>query len=163
MSVWSYVQGVIEVDTFARSDPEALYIVQTVVNHLPKIHSSEGCAKLYLIRPNGHNMSSNTDEFGDFSNLMDGENYFNTFECQTKVLIVISGNLRDAYFDEALRDTAKMLSRLSSRLYVTSCLVRVESYNDSFIFNDPDWIINMELSDWVDNLFKDSADRRCFR
>ena len=44
MSVWFNVNGVITVDTFARSDAEAMYLVQTVVNHLPKIH---GCSKGY--------------------------------------------------------------------------------------------------------------------
>ena len=37
MSSWTYVTGVIEVDTFGRSDAEAMYMAQTVVNHLPRI------------------------------------------------------------------------------------------------------------------------------
>ena len=41
MSCWTYVTGVIEVDTCARSDAEAMYLAQTVVNHLPRITGSE--------------------------------------------------------------------------------------------------------------------------
>ena len=33
MSRWTYVTGVVEVDTCARSDAEAMYLAQTVVNH----------------------------------------------------------------------------------------------------------------------------------
>lgn len=36
MSCWTYVTGVIEVDTCARSDAEAMYLAQTVVNHLAR-------------------------------------------------------------------------------------------------------------------------------
>lgn len=39
MSRWTYVTGVIEVDTCARSDAEAMYLAQTVVSHLPGITS----------------------------------------------------------------------------------------------------------------------------
>ena len=45
MSCWTYVTGVIEVDTCARSDAEAMYLAQTVVNHLPRITVSMHPAK----------------------------------------------------------------------------------------------------------------------
>ncbi len=52
MSRWTYVTGVIEVDTCARSDAEAMYLAQTVVSHLPCITGSErdmaGCGIGYL-------------------------------------------------------------------------------------------------------------------
>lgn len=152
MSVWSYVNGVIAVDTYSRSDAEAMYMAQTVVNHLPKIHGSEGCAKYYLNRKYGNNSSSNVDEFDNFSNLMEGENYFNSFEHQTVVLITLHGALRNAEFEEALRDTTKMLSRLSSRLRVNHCVISVSSYDRSFVFSDPEWVLNMEKTDWARDL-----------
>lgn len=40
MSVWSYVSDVIEVDTFADSDAEAMFLAQTVIDYLPKIDGS---------------------------------------------------------------------------------------------------------------------------
>lgn len=148
MSIWSYVYGIIEVDTYARSNAEAMYLTQTVVDHLPRIYGSEGDAKFYLNKPYGHNTSSNADEFGNFSNLGD----YGSFECQTKILITIVGKLRDIWFDHALKDTTKMLSRLSSRLKVNKCLVSVTSYNKSFIFDDPEWIMNREVGDWTEDL-----------
>lgn len=63
MSCWTYIEGVIEVDTFGRSDAEAMYLAQTVVNHLPRITGSEGSAKFYFSRPDGYCSSSNVDEF----------------------------------------------------------------------------------------------------
>lgn len=42
MSMWTYVNGTIELDTFGRSDAESMYLAQTVINHLPRITGSEG-------------------------------------------------------------------------------------------------------------------------
>ena len=54
MSCWTYVTGVIEVDTCARSDAEAMYLAQTVVNHLPRITGSERSVEFHLSQPNGY-------------------------------------------------------------------------------------------------------------
>lgn len=152
MSVWSYVKGVIEVDTFARSDAEAMFLAQTVVNHLPKIYGSEESAKYYLNRPVDYGGSSSEDEFGVESNLMQGENCWGTFEVQSRILITLEGQLRDVEFEEALRNTTKMLARLSSRLWVKSCLVSVESRGRRFVFVDPEWVADRDLSGWTDRI-----------
>ena len=68
MSWWTYVRGIVEVDTFADSDPEAMFMAQTVVNHLPRITGSERDVGVYCVRPNGTNLSSNCDEFDVPSN-----------------------------------------------------------------------------------------------
>ncbi len=104
-----------------------MYIAQTVVNHLPKIHGSEQCASFYLNELKGFENSSDVDEFNNHSNLMRGENECNLFEWQPKILITVNGALRDADFKQALRDTTKMLARLSSRLWVTNCLIRLNN------------------------------------
>jgi len=151
MSIWSRVTGVIVAETISRSTAEAMYIAQTVVNHLPKIYGSEGCAKFYINALKGLNTSSNVDEFNKRSNLMQRENQWGLFEWQTKILITVEGSLRDASFQNTLRETTRMLSRLSSRLWVKSCLISVSSDKKQFIFHDPDWIIKQELTDWVDH------------
>ena len=69
MSRWTYVSGVIKVDTFARSSAEAIYLAQTVVNHLPQISGSEGPAHYYLNLMQGCCASSKCDEFNRRSNL----------------------------------------------------------------------------------------------
>lgn len=55
MSYWTYVTGVIEVDTCARSDAEAMYLAQTVVNHLPRITGSERNAEFHYVHYAGKN------------------------------------------------------------------------------------------------------------
>ena len=75
MSCWTYVTGVIEVDTCARSDAEAMYLAQTVVNHLPRITGSERSVEFHLSQPNGYCSSSNVDEFDQPSNLYDDRHF----------------------------------------------------------------------------------------
>lgn len=152
MSYWTYVRGVIEVDTCAETDPEAMFMAQSVVNHLPRITGSEGDANIYCIRPVGHNVSSNWDEFDVPSNLYTPGSYFHSFETQTRILIVISGNLRDRKFHETIRETTKFLNRLGSRLSIDHCLVSVGTYEKSYVFNDPKYLHDIDLSDWAFDL-----------
>ncbi len=152
MSVWTHVTGVIEVDTLARSSAEAVYLAQTVVNHLPKINGSEGPANYYLNLVGGCNMSSTLDEFGQPSNLCN-DGYFAMFDTQTRVLITVDGHLRDREFRQALFETTKALARLSARLWVLSCTVAVNGdYQGSYVFNNPEWILEREQTDWARNL-----------
>ena len=149
MSRWTYVTGVIEVDTCARSDAEAMYLAQTVVGHLPGITGSERDVEFHFLRPNGYCSSSNVDEFGKLSNLYD-DKQFRMFTTQERVLIVMHGRLRDRMFEQTLRETTKILARLSSRLLVTSCSVRVKSdRGETFLFDDPEWIFNREITEWT--------------
>lgn len=41
MSSWTYVQGLIELDVPGRTQAEKNYILQTVIDHLPKVTGSE--------------------------------------------------------------------------------------------------------------------------
>lgn len=162
MSCWTYIEGVIEVDTFGRSDAEAMYLAQTVVNNLPRITGSEGSAKFYFSRPDGYCSSSNVDEFDQPSNLYN-DRFFRAFNTQERVLITVKGNLRDRLFKQTLKETTKMLARLSSRLWVLNCLVRVRSdMDETFIFNNPKWVYKREITDWARNLlwkFDDGKDQ----
>lgn len=150
MSIWTYVIGAVEVDTLSMSDAEAMYTAQTVVNHLPRIRGSEGDVEFYFSKPNGHDCSSNCDEFGNRSNLGD-VNHYGLFTTQQRVLITLSGSLRDAEFHETLRQVTKMLTRLSSRIIITKCVISVSSYNGSFVFDNPQWLNDMEITDWAVN------------
>ena len=159
MSYWTYVMGVIEVDTCARSDAEAMYLAQTVVSHLPRITGSERNAEFYFSRPNEYYSSSTVDEFNRPSNLYD-DRYFRMFTTQEKVLITIHGNLRDRTFKETLREATRMLARLSSRLWVRECLVRVRSdMGETFVFDNPKWLCEREITDWARSLLWKFDDR----
>lgn len=151
MSHWTKVHGVIEVDTFSRSSAEAMYLAQTVVNHLPRVTGSEGDVEYYLNLVHGSNTSSNCDEFDQRSNLCNGA-HFRVFEYQSCVLITIDGYLRDREFDQTLRETVKALARLSSRLWVKRCVVSVSDWVRRFVFDDPHWVIAREQTSWARDL-----------
>ena len=164
--MWTYVTGIIKADTYSATDAETMYIAQTVVNHLPKITGSEGNVNIHVYMEDGHNSSSNADEFHNFSNL--GEGYFKNFEHQDRVVITLSGYLRDRTFEQTLKETNKFICRLAKRLSIYDCLVKVDGYDKSYIFdNTDDWLTNLypewneeEWSDylrWVPNRDEDDS------
>lgn len=159
MSQWTYVNGVIKVDTFSRSSAETLYLVQTVVDHLPVISGSERNVEYYINLAKSMETSSSVDEFNNFSNLYN-DRHFRCFNWQTYALIALNGYLRDRDFETTLRETTRMLARLSSRLWVDECLVSVrDGYNcNSFVFNNPNWIKDMDRSDWCRDLLRSFSD-----
>ena len=164
MSEWVYVDGMIEIDTNSRSDAESMYIAQSVVNHLPQVHGSEGNVEYYLSLKNEDSDYDYKDEFGNLSNLTRGETAYSDFRWQTQVIIAVHGELRDTNFDAALREMTNMLNWLSSRIYVNTCLVRVRSYGREFIFRDSNrefkssWIAGRSVNDWVQNCFRQKGE-----
>ena len=155
MSSWTYVSGLIEVDTFSQTSAETIFKAQTVVEHLPRITGSEGAAHFVVVpMPGWHNQSSGLDELGHFSNL--GDKRYSTrwtpFQSQSGALLVLHGSLRDRWFDQTLHETTKCLTRLASRLHVRDCLVRVSGFDRQYIFDSPDWICQMPNGGWKDRL-----------
>ena len=68
MSSWTYINGTITVRPMGRTQPEKRYILETVLNHLPRVTGSEGDMNVYIIQKNGHNSSCSCDEFGEVTN-----------------------------------------------------------------------------------------------
>lgn len=160
MSYWTYVTGVIEIDSYAATNPMADYITRTVLAHLPKVSGSEGYMKCYVIVPDGHNVSSSHNE------LMEPVSFGlrNVFETQTKRLIVLDGNLRDRFFEETFSELNKFLNRLSKRLSIYNVCVQLTGFDSKhgkhrcYIFNDQDSYSDMfEWNDderrWTDYLW----------
>lgn len=48
MSHWTYIHGAIEVHVPGRTQAECTYVLQTVLNHLPKVYGSEGDMEIYV-------------------------------------------------------------------------------------------------------------------
>ena len=63
MSMWNYVRGLIELDVPGRTQAEKNYILQTVIDHLPKVTGSEKSMNIYTIQTAGHDSWQNFDEF----------------------------------------------------------------------------------------------------
>jgi len=149
MSKWTFVNGSIVADTLAKSTEEALYIATMVCNHLPEITGSESGVKYNIKNLDFVSYSSNVNEFGQ----CDKRRKF--YDFKTIVTIDMFGALRDRTFERTVRETSKMLSRISSRLLVEHCVVSVrDDYGKSFVFFDPIWVIDGCPTDWVSEKMK---------
>lgn len=124
MSMWTYVRGLIELGVPGRTQAEKDYILQTVIDHLPKVTGSEYGMNVYTIRANGHNRWSNRDE-------LDHLNY--DFRTQSRYFLVLDGHLRDRRYKETFKELNKFLNRLAKRLPVDSMYVQVYTYDHSHI------------------------------
>lgn len=124
MSMWTYVQGLIEIGAPGRTQAEKDYILQTVIDHLPKVTGSEYGMNIYTIRAKGHNSWSNYDEL-DHPNC--------DFKTQSQYFLVLDGSLRDRYYEDTFKELNKFLNRLAKRLIVNSMQVQVSAYDSSRI------------------------------
>lgn len=127
MSNWTYVQGLIELDVPGRTQAEKNYILQTVIDHLPKVTGSEKSMNLYTIQTAGHDSWQNFDEF---------YNRVEDFRTQSRYFLVLDGNLRDRYYEDTFKELNKFLNRLGKRLMVDSVYVRLYNYERSHIFTN---------------------------
>ena len=48
MSRWTTVNGIVNVDTFGKTTFHSLYIIESVLAHLPKIERSEGPLSVFI-------------------------------------------------------------------------------------------------------------------
>lgn len=127
MSNWTYIRGLIELDVPGRTQAEIDYVLQTVIDHLPKITGSEGNMDIHIVRAYGHNSWQNFDEF---------YNRVEDFKTQSRYFLVLDGNLRDRYYEETFKELNKFLNRLGKRLMVDSVYVRLYNYEHSHIFTN---------------------------
>ena len=127
MSSWTYVQGLIELDVPGRTQAEKNYILQTVIDHLPKVTGSEKSMNIYTIQTDGYDSWQNFDEF---------YNRVEDFKTQSRYFLVLDGNLRDRYYEDIFKELNKFLNRLGKRLMVDSVYVRLYNYERSHIFTN---------------------------
>lgn len=127
MSSWTYVQGLIELDVPGRTQAEKNYILQTVIDHLPKVTGSEKPMNIYTIQTAGYDSLQNFDEF---------YNRVEDFRTQSRYFLVLDGSLRDRHYKDAFKELNKFLNRLGKRLMVDSVYVRLYNYEHSHIFTN---------------------------
>lgn len=146
MSMWTYVQGLIELGAPGRTQAEKDYILRTVIDHLPKVTGSEGNMDIHIVRAYGHNSWSNRDEF---------DNLALDFKTQSQYFLVLDGHLRDRHYAETFKEINKFLNRLAKRLNVHSVYVQLNDYSRSYTFtNKNDCYENMfdDENPWYDYL-----------
>lgn len=138
MSYWTYVDGEVIVEPMGRTPAESRYILETVLNHLPIVSGSENCMHIDIIEIDFYGSSSH-DEFGEYYERpnLKGE-WKHWFDCAPRYKLVLTGQLRDRYFQHTYKEFSKWLIRLAKRVRVTGVLVRVSDNFTSKIFNYPD-------------------------
>ena len=130
MSHWTHINGTIKVSPMGRTQPEMTYILQTVLEHLPKVTGSEEDMKVYMIQERGYDMSSSCDEF-DMRTDKGVKHFWNSkygsFETQNSYMLIVRGDLRDRELEETNKEFQRWLCRLAKRVSVEDVLVRIDN------------------------------------
>lgn len=125
MSAWTYITGVITVDPMGRTQPEKRYILDTILEHLPRVTGSEGDMNVHVIKKAGYDGSSSHNEFEE--RIPRTRN-----KTQSKYLVIIEASLRDRYFEETLRELNKWLNRLAKRAGIEELLVKLTGWGSDW-------------------------------
>lgn len=125
MSYWTYVTGVITVEPLGGTQPEKRYILETILEHLPKVTGSERGMNISILeKQSGARSSCNCNEFGQPS--FRRWEWPDTYECY---MLIIDGSFRDRMFDDSLHELNKFLNRLAKRVYVNDILVELHGFD----------------------------------
>lgn len=121
MSAWTYITGIITVSPMGRTQPEKRYILDTILEHMPRVTGSEQDMHVHVIQKHGYNSSSSHNEFGEWIPWKDNH-------MQTDYYVIIEASLRDRYFEETLRELSKWLNRLAKRAGIEDILVKLSGW-----------------------------------
>lgn len=141
MSYWTYINGTVTVRPMGRTQAEKRYILETVLNHLPRVTGSEGDMNVYIIQKNGYNSSCSCDEFGDRTNNLKDRHGNKSYDrgwlqTQDEYILVVDAALRDREFEQTYREFMKWFVRLCKRVGCENVLVEIKGYGKSTIIND---------------------------
>lgn len=170
MSWWSYVHGTIVVSPMGRTQAEKRYILETVLDHLPKVTGSEGPMDVYIIQKKGYNSSCSHTEFGIYGGHLGWDKNNLSLQTQDEYILVVDGALRDRMFDQTFREFQKWLCRLAKRAHVIDVMVSIRDYSKSTMvrrsdyyrmFEDPTWCQDYGIGEpnWCEYLMWDNAKR----
>lgn len=126
MSAWTYITGVITVQPMGRTQPEKRYILDTVLEHLPRVSGSEEGMYVHVIQNSGYSGFCSHNEFGERTNAGRRSDRHKT---QSHYSVVLQGSLRDRYFEETLIELNKWLNRLAKRVDVEDILVKLTGHS----------------------------------
>lgn len=141
MSYWTYINGTVTVSPMGRTQAEKRYVLDTVLDHLPRVTGSEGDMDVYVIQKNGYNSSSSCDEFGDRTNNLKDRHGNKSYDrgwlqTQDEYILVVDAALRDREFEQTYREFMKWFVRLCKRVGCENVLVEIKGYGKSTIIND---------------------------
>ena len=178
MSNWTYINGTIIVSPMGRTQPEKRYILDTVLNHLPRVSGSEGNMDVYVIQKRGHSGSCSHDEFGQRTNNLEGHDGNKTrngcLRVQDDYILVVNAALMNVEFDDGFKQFMKWIVRLGKRIGIIDIFVNVEDYYKSTtiknhqvdssykyvfseLFEDPSWCNKDGEPNWCEFMMYDRA------
>lgn len=158
MSWWTYAKGIVEVVPLGRTQAEKSYILETVINHLPRVTGSEEDMNIHTIQKSGYNLSDSCDEFSRRTHLGNGRR--GNFELQQTYYLLVEGSFRDRMFKQTYREMQKWLCRLAKRVSVQDVMIEVEGWKrKELIRNDNGRYTKMcEPDSWDGGSFDDGAE-----
>lgn len=158
MSHWTYISGVVTVESIGRTTAEARFITESVINHLPKVTGSEVNMKVFIQQSYYHCISDDMDDFGQKSNTLE-DGIFNIYP---RYHIILEGYLRDRRFEQTKREFMNWLCRLAKRISVVNICVKITEDDRQLVLTDPrpyddlyempPWIIRIGGQEWYSHI-----------
>lgn len=146
MSMWTHIRGTLTVSPFGRTKHEVRYILETVLDHLPKVTGGERDMETYVVEKYHPNIYSSHNEFG-----VRIQSYEHK-EFSDQLIVVLDGDFRDRYFNETLREFMNWFMRLAKRVSVYDVIVSItaDDRKQPYIFTgefwdyveDPSWCLS---------------------
>lgn len=138
MSMWTHINGIIEVEPMGRTQAEMTYILDTVLSHLPLVTGSERNMNIQVLQKPAYCRSSNFDEFGNrTNNLIDNfgraDRHNGWRREQETYFVIVSGDFRDRYFNETLREFVEWLCRLAKRVRIEDVMVEIRGFGKEIL------------------------------
>lgn len=144
MSYWTYIHGVITVYPFGVTQAQKRYVLETVLEHLPRVTGSEGNMKVHIVECAGHTSSSTHNEFGECLHYRRDADCDGWMRTQSYYMLAVEAQLRDRVFSETLCEFNKWINRLAKRVGVEDILVNIRGQDKTIIISDPKPYSQME-------------------
>ena len=111
---------------------EKRYILETVLDHLPRVTGSERDMDVYIIQKNGYNSSCSHNEFGIWGGYLSEHNL--STEMQNEYILVVDAALRDCTFEKTFKEFQKWIVRLAKRVCIKNVLVEIQKLDKTFSY-----------------------------
>jgi len=156
VSSWTYVRGMISVDPIGETTAEKVFVVQTVLDHLPTVTGSEKNLFVYVTPSVYYGLSCREDS---------GYGY-RSRRVAPHFLIIVEGDLRDREFNQTKAEVMRWICRLGKRLFITDiCLTVRDQCGRKVVLTDerplldlyegPHWIVKYGKPKWWKELEKE--------
>lgn len=129
---WTYVTGVIEVNSPGKDDTESEYLLKRAIDNLPVVTGEES-DMVVSVAPD---LSTNSlINYNDYERCKGPQTWAGCENYRSdRWLITVSGHLRYREYAYTLREVAHFLFRLSRKFYVENICVKVDSFSQQYIF-----------------------------